>query len=95
MNNLPSQFQRGDIVNVIFPNNGILTECRVVKVSFSEHGTPRYDVDVPFDYIPHFKMEEADLTAGKARLHSIKEWHLRDPLNAVTDRLLVDTGEEC
>lgn len=94
MNTFKSQFNIGDKVNVLFPNNGILKDCRVAKVSFSNGATPRYDLDVPFDYVPNFNMEDTQLVSGTARIHSIKEWHLRDPQDAISDRLLPDTADE-
>lgn len=93
-----SQFHSGDIVDVLFPDNGILKNCRVISVSFPITGSPRYHVEVPFSYIPNFIMEDDKAVPGKARIHSLKEWHLRDAQNGISDRyegrMLPDTADE-
>lgn len=75
--NLPSLFQLGDNVSVIFPGSGTLNPVRVIKISFTEKGDPLYDLEVAY----HFYTEEDVLgKTGFARIHSIAEWHLRLPI---------------
>lgn len=64
-----------DYVSIQFPGNGIINKCKVIKVAFTGN-EPLYDVDVPF------KMISDDGTYSEiihARLHGIREWHLRVP----------------
>lgn len=64
----------GDKVSVTFPDNGLIKNAQVKKVSFDANNT-LYDVEVPFSYYEDQDM----LKTGYARLHGIKEWHLRNP----------------
>jgi hypothetical protein len=65
----------GDRVSVIFPGSGNINEAVVIKISFDEKNV-LYDVDVPYRYYP----EESDYpSVGHARIHGLKEWHLRIP----------------
>lgn len=75
----------GDYVSVTFPGNGIINRCKVIKVAFNGN-EPLYDVDIPF------KMTSDDGTYTEiihARLHGIREWHLRIP-----GELNLRTGEQ-
>lgn len=73
MNNLPSLWQIGDEVILQFPGSGELDNAKVVKVSFDKNNI-LYDVEVPY----HFYNDNNPLgTTGFARLHGLKEWHLR------------------
>jgi hypothetical protein len=87
---LPSLWQVNDEVSVTFPGNGLLKRCKVIKVAFTAHSQPLYDVEVPFNYyvgeIPDDGIPETPNT-GNARIHGLKEWHLRNPENPVADRI--------
>lgn len=83
MNKLPSAFQRGDTVNVLFPDNALLKDCTVIKVSFPLKGEPLYDVQVPFRY--YLECAGKESVKGYARIHSLKEWHLRNPESGIAD----------
>lgn len=88
MEKLPSLFQRGDYVSVTFPGTGLLKRCKVLKVSFAipkkeEIEEPFYDVEVPYNY---YDGTDADPVMGYARIHGLKEWHLRNPEMPVADR---------
>jgi len=90
MEKLPSLFQLGDFVSAQFPGTGILNRCKVIKVAFTEHTEPLYDIEVPYRF---YGGEEYDNTVpeqpntGYARIHGLKEWHLRNPQTPVADRL--------
>lgn len=87
MNNLPSKWQIGDFVSLHFPGNGILKKCKVVKVSFTYQDEPLYDLEVPYDfYLGEYDGGNQEPNTGHARLHGLKEWHLRNPENSVADR---------
>lgn len=47
---LPSLWQVGDEVSLTFPGNGILKRGKVIKVAFTAHTEPLYDVEVPYQY---------------------------------------------
>lgn len=84
---LPSGFQLGQIVSVVFPGNNapdpaILHNCRITKIAFTDHNDPLYDVDVPFT---HYNYDEEDYDYGKpferaktgfVRLHALRQWFL-------------------
>jgi hypothetical protein len=71
---LPSLFQIGDRVSVIFPGTGTLSPCYVLRVAFDENNT-FYDLEVPFlhHHDHHTEMK------SMARLHNVKQWHVRNP----------------
>lgn len=83
MNNkvkLPSGWQNGDKVQVVFPSNGKL-QGKIIKVSFKEHGEPIYDVEVPYANDPHatgddFPGDPEFDTKGFFRLHSVPQWFI-------------------
>jgi hypothetical protein len=75
MDKLPSLWQIDDQVSLTFPGTGILSPCKVTKVSFNKSDV-LYDVEVPFR---HFDDAYPLGTTGYARLHGLKEWHLRIP----------------
>lgn len=81
MESLPSLFQINDKVSLTFPGNGILKEGKVIKVAFTAHSEPLYDVEVPFEfYQGDYDPESSDIpSTGHARIHGLKEWHLRNP----------------
>lgn len=87
---LPSLWQNGDSVSLTFPGNGLLKKCRVIKVAFTSHSEPLYDVEIPYNYfngeIPGDGIPETPNT-GYARIHGLKEWHLRNPEMPVADRV--------
>lgn len=67
-----SLWSNGDEVSLTFPGNGVINRAKVIKVSFSENSyEPMYDVDVPF-------LMDGVIVHG--RLHGLKEWHLRNPV---------------
>jgi len=86
---LPSLWQLGDYVSLTFPDNGILKQAKVIKVAFTEHSEPLYDVEVPFKfYQGDYDPESPDMpTTGHVRLHGLKEWHLRNPEHPIADRM--------
>lgn len=90
MNKLPSLWQVDDEVSLTFPGNGLLKRCRIIKVAFTAHSEPVYDVDIPFNFyegdIPDDGIPEIPST-GHARIHGLKEWHLRNPEDGVADRI--------
>lgn len=65
-----SLWKLNDYVSVQFPGNGIINRCKVIKISFTNSYEPLYDVEVP---------HRMDGLTVHARLHGIKEWHLRIP----------------
>lgn len=89
MEKLPSLWQIGDEVSLTFPSNGLLKRAKVIKVSFTAHSEPLYDLDVPFEfYQGDYDPESPDMpTTGHARIHGLKEWHLRNPELPVADRV--------
>lgn len=54
---LPSRFQIGDKVKLVFGDAGTLTNCRILKVHFSESKV-LYDVEV----IMHYQMIDTDFS---------------------------------
>ena len=80
-NRLPSLWQLGDYVSVTFPRTGLLKKCKIIKIAFTEHSEPLYDVEVPYQYYEGiYDPESSDIpTTGSARIHGLKEWHLRVP----------------
>lgn len=83
--NLPSAWQNGDRVQVVFPGNGKL-QGKIIRVSFPEYGQTRYDVEVPFEQdgdnnaIPEYA-DRGDATrepvrTGYFRIHNVAEWFL-------------------
>jgi hypothetical protein len=70
---LPSLWAIGDRVSVIFPGNGGIDEATVCKIAFDKHNI-LYDVIVPFK---HYTADDRNET-GFTRLHSIRQWHLRN-----------------
>lgn len=81
MNNkqqLPSGFQIGQIVQVVFPGNAILKDCKIIKVAFPERGEPLYDVEVPFH---HYDFDgeldpKAPVKNGFQRLYGLRQWFI-------------------
>ena len=75
---LPSGWQLGDKVLVVFPGNGILQNGRIVKVSFTMLGTePRYDVEIPFAKNDFDDIGEPNAGAkGYFRIHDLPQWFL-------------------
>lgn len=76
-----SLFTIGDKVSVTFPGNGLLKNATVIKVSF-DYANNFYDVEVPYDY---YEEGGVVLVKGTARIHGLKEWHLRNPEWTVAD----------
>lgn len=81
MEKLPSLWQIGDDVLLQFPGSGELDNAKVVKVAFIKNDT-LYDVEVPYH---HYNDENPLGTTGFARLHGLKEWHLRQRRNPLSD----------
>lgn len=78
---LPSGFQCGQIVSVVFPGNATLRNCKITKVAFTEHSEPLYDVDVPFsqhdyDNDPDQPGEQYPPKTRFARLHALRQWFI-------------------
>lgn len=71
---LPSSWQLGDNVQVIFPENGKL-QGRVIKVSFTEHGEMRYDIEVPFAHTQN-DGEPVAARRGYFRIHGVDQYFL-------------------
>lgn len=83
---LPSLFQIDDVVSVNFPGTGSLSPCKVIKVAFTGYGDPLYDVEVPFKYYEDQDGLDPDTPRTSfARIHGLKEWHLRIPLEPIAD----------
>lgn len=78
---LPSSWQLGDKVQVVFPGNGKL-QGKVIKVAFTEYGETRYDVEVPFDHAegdtdaPGYKPHTSTERKGYFRIHGVDQWFL-------------------
>lgn len=91
---LPSLWQLGDYVSVTFPSNGLLKQAKVIKVAFTEHSEPLYDVEVQYQYyLGSYDPDNQDApTTATARLHGLKEWHLRNPELQVADRVPLPTN---
>jgi hypothetical protein len=87
---LPSLYQLGDFVQLQFPGNGLLKKAEIVKVSFTRHSEPVYDVAVPYEFysgeLDPDGPEMASVQTGYARIHGLAEWHLRNPEMPVADR---------
>jgi hypothetical protein len=94
MERLPSLWQLGDYVSATFPRTGLLKKCKVIKVAFTEHSEPLYDIDVPFEYYQgDYDPDNPDMpTVGHVRIHGLKEWHLRNPEEPVADRMPTQNG---
>ena len=88
MERLPSLWQLGDYVSATFPGTGLLKKCKVIKVAFTEHSEPLYDIEVPYQfYMGDCDPDSSDIpTTGHARIYGLKEWHLRNPEEPVADR---------
>lgn len=85
MERLPSLFQINDNVSLTFPDNGILKKGTVIKVAFTAHSEPLYDVEVPFSFYSDDDLDTPH--TGSARIHGLKEWHLRNPESPISDRV--------
>lgn len=88
MEKLPSLFQINDYVSVTFPGTGLLKWCKVIKIAFTEHTEPLYDIEVPFRfYAGEFPEDDIPVipNIGHARIHGLKEWHLRNPEAPIAD----------
>lgn len=71
----------GQTVSVVFPGNATLKNCKIVKVAFTDHSDPLYDVDVPFsqydyDNEPDQSGEEYPPKTRFARLHALRQWFI-------------------
>lgn len=86
-NPLPALWQLGDYVSATFPGTGLLKNCKVIKVAFTEHSEPLYDLEVPFlFYAGDYDPDSPDTpSTGHVRIHGLKEWHLRNPELPVAD----------
>lgn len=95
MERLPSLWQLGDYVSATFPGTGLLKKCKVIKIAFTEHSEPLYDIEVPFQYYQgSYDPDNPDMpTTGSARIHGLKEWHLRNPEESVADRVPLPSNE--
>lgn len=75
---LPSGWQLKDKVQVVFPGNGTL-QGTVVKVAFTEHSEPLYDVEIPFehyDYEGEPGLNSSMPEKGFFRIHGLRQWFL-------------------
>lgn len=93
---LPSLWQLGDYVSATFPGNGLLKRCKVIKIAFTEHSEPLYDIEVPFEhYQGNYVHDDVPETPSIscARIHGLKEWHLRNPENPVASRMPLPTTD--
>lgn len=73
---LPSGWQLGDKVQVVFPDNAILKNCKIIKVAFREHDKePLYDVEVPYTHTDYDGEQEAG-KVGHFRIHAVPQWFL-------------------
>lgn len=72
---LPSLWQIGDAVSVTFPGAGLIKVANVIKVAFDKENA-FYDVEIAYRY---FDSEDEYPKFGHARIHGLKEWHLRLP----------------
>lgn len=86
---LPSLYQINDLVSVTFPGNGLIKQAKVIKVAFTEYSEPLYDVSVSFNYYNgDYDPDSSEIpSTGHARMHGLKEWHLRNPEMPVADRV--------
>lgn len=77
---LPSEFQRHDKVNIHFPGNGTLKDCRVIKVAFDNGNgdEARYDLSVPYLYHNHPDCTDSP-AYGFVRFHGLRGAFLRRP----------------
>ena len=75
---LASGWQLRDKVSVVFPDNGVLKNGRIVKVSFTTCGEePRYDVEIPFSKSDFNDPGEPNAGAkGYFRIHDLPQWFL-------------------
>lgn len=71
---LPSSWQLGDNVQVVFPENGTL-KGKIIKVSFMQHEETRYDVEVPFAHTDYDGQQEVGRT-GYFRIHGVDQYFL-------------------
>lgn len=69
MGNLPSSWQNGDKVQVVFPGNGKL-QGKIIKVSFPVQGETRYCVEIPYEH------DKEDGQPGYFRIHDVPQWFL-------------------
>lgn len=69
---LPSSWQLGDKIQVVFPGNGIL-QGKIIKVAFTEYGETRYDVEIPFT---HDDEGRNPGSTGFFRIHSVDQYFL-------------------
>lgn len=90
MERLPSLWQLGEYVSATFPGSGILKKCKVIKIAFTEHSEPLYDIEIPFNFYDG-AYQDSDMpetpNTGHARIHGLKEWHLRNPDLPVADQI--------
>lgn len=70
-----SLWKIGDEVSINFPGAGTISPAFISKVSFDEENN-FYDVKIPFTQVE----EDGSKTTGVARIHGLKEWHLRNPI---------------
>lgn len=84
---LPSLWQINDEVSVTFPGNGLLKKGKVIKVAFTAYSEPLYDVEIPYNYYDHDYDPGGVPQTSCARIHGLKEWHLRNPESPVADRV--------
>ena len=69
---LPSSWQLGDRVQVVFPGNGKL-QGKIIQVSFTEYGETRYNVEIPFD---HTDEKDGKPSTGYFRIHGVDQYFL-------------------
>lgn len=71
-------WNNGDKVQVVFPGNGMLTNCEVIAVITPKKGEPLYDIEVPFQHhdFDGEPGEGAPMKSGKFRLHKVRQWFL-------------------
>jgi hypothetical protein len=71
---LPSSWQLGDKVQVVFPGNGKL-QGKIIQVSFTEYGETRYNIEIPFDHTDYDEEQEAGRT-GYFRIHGVDQYFI-------------------
>jgi len=74
----PTTWNNGDKVQVVFPGNGILTNCEVIGTYTPKKGEPLYDIAVPFQHEDFDGEPEPDapIKTGVFRLHKVRQWFL-------------------
>lgn len=74
----PTPWNNGDKVQVVFPGNGILTNCEVIAVITPKKGEPLYDIEVPFQHVDFDGEPDPNVAAktGKFRIHKVRQWFL-------------------